>query len=61
VAEFAEADALYDAVGVRLFRAEFRAAIADLRAAAWDEGYGPDEESGMPRSNPYRSEGQGNG
>jgi hypothetical protein len=30
------------------------AMVRDAKAVAWDEGYGSDEECGMPRSNPYR-------
>ena len=31
--------------------------VQEVRAEAWDEGYGTDEECGMPRQNPYRADG----
>lgn len=37
--------------------------VAGLRLvaeAAWDEGYGPDEECHTPRRNPYRKEQENN-
>lgn len=68
----AAADALYDSVHTRVFRDEFRAIylgfhrapavtiydgwLRAVKAEAWNEGYGPDEECRIPRSNPYRKE-----
>ena len=41
-------------------REEFDRWLRAVKAEAWDEGYGPDEECHTPRSNPYRKEQENN-
>lgn len=35
---------------------EFDRWLAEVQAAAWDEGYGDDMTANTPRTNPYRKE-----
>ena len=47
----------HDGTFRRAAEAEFDRWLADVRAKAWAEGYGSDEDVHTPRANPYRGKG----